>query len=89
MKAPFPESQLGVCPSAAGDLRVPWREAREEGRGHLVAPHARSPHYPPPWLGCHLLSSAGTQALEIARCHPLTPGTSLSACQCLEGHRWV
>lgn len=77
---------LGVCPSAAGDPRVPRPSPHCRGQGRRegpATPGSRSPHHPPPWPGCRPLSSAGAQAPGTARCHPLTPGTSPSACQCL------
>lgn len=43
MKAPFPESQLGVCPSAAGDLRVPWRGTHHRGQRGRERPPSRTP----------------------------------------------
>lgn len=67
---------------------MPWpgpSHRRWGEREHPASPHSRSHCPSPPQLGSHLLSSAETQAPETARCHPQTPGTSPSACQCLGG----
>lgn len=63
-----------------GPSRRRWGE-----RERPASPHSKNPCLSPPQLGSHLLSSAETQAPETARCHPRTPGTSPSACQCLRG----
>lgn len=60
MKAPSPESQLGICPSAVGDFGVPWpglhHRGQEEGepRSHSPLQESLSP-----------TSSAGLPSAEL------------------------